>query len=137
MLCYINIKLELKVCMMFCRKGFEVAFDLLSGKTRTGCQSTIVFVTDGQDTDGEQVRCGPGLLCIIKQYLFWNMNYYYSTCFTIWFSISISMFLVYSQAYIWKIFWWNFIYMRKCRENYWFLLGLIFYISWCFVNYTL
>ncbi|KAK2155924.1 hypothetical protein LSH36_227g06072 [Paralvinella palmiformis] len=41
-------------------KGIEVAFDLLSGKTRTGCQSTIVFVTDGQDTDGEEVRCGPG-----------------------------------------------------------------------------
>ena len=38
----------------------DVAFQLLSGKTRTGCQSILVFVTDGKDTDGEQVRCGPG-----------------------------------------------------------------------------
>ncbi|XP_013386854.1 voltage-dependent calcium channel subunit alpha-2/delta-2 [Lingula anatina] len=41
-------------------KGFEMAFDLLNGKARTGCQSILVFVTDGKDTDGENVRCGPG-----------------------------------------------------------------------------
>ncbi|ELU06451.1 hypothetical protein CAPTEDRAFT_215114 [Capitella teleta] len=41
-------------------KGFELAFQLLESKTRTGCQSIIVFVTDGKDTDGENVRCGPG-----------------------------------------------------------------------------
>ena len=45
------------------RRGIEVAFDLLSGATRTGCQAIIVFVTDGKDTDGEQVRCGPGGHC--------------------------------------------------------------------------
>ena len=38
-----------------------MAFDLLNGKAKTGCQSVIVFVTDGKDTDGEEVRCGPGL----------------------------------------------------------------------------
>ena len=38
-----------------------MAFDLLNGHTKTGCQSVIVFVTDGLDTDGEEVRCGPGL----------------------------------------------------------------------------
>ncbi|KAK2171034.1 hypothetical protein NP493_1112g00000 [Ridgeia piscesae] len=42
-------------------RGIEVAFDLLNGKAKTGCQSVIVFVTDGKDTDGEEVRCGPGL----------------------------------------------------------------------------
>ncbi|CAD5114296.1 DgyrCDS3438 [Dimorphilus gyrociliatus] len=41
-------------------KGFEKAFKLLAGSIRTGCQSVIVFATDGRDTDGEQVRCGPG-----------------------------------------------------------------------------
>lgn len=41
-------------------KGFELAFNLLQGKARTGCQSLIVFVTDGKDTDGETIRCGPG-----------------------------------------------------------------------------
>ena len=48
------------LCILFSRKGFDKAFELLSSKTRTGCQSLIVFVTDGKDTDGEQVRCGPG-----------------------------------------------------------------------------
>ncbi|XP_052774120.1 voltage-dependent calcium channel subunit alpha-2/delta-3-like isoform X2 [Mya arenaria] len=40
--------------------GFDRAFDLLKSNPRTGCQSVIVFATDGQDTDGEDVRCGPG-----------------------------------------------------------------------------
>ncbi len=48
-------------CESFYRKGFDVAFDLLNGRTRTGCQSIVVFVTDGRDTDGEGVRCGPGM----------------------------------------------------------------------------
>lgn len=47
-------------CLDFVRKGFEKAFQLLESTTRTGCQSIIVFVTDGKDTDGENVRCGPG-----------------------------------------------------------------------------
>jgi voltage-dependent calcium channel alpha-2/delta-3 len=42
------------------RKGFEMAFDLFNGKMKTGCQSVLVFVTDGQDIDSEAVRCGPG-----------------------------------------------------------------------------
>ena len=37
-----------------------MAFDLLKGTSRTGCQSLIVLITDGKDTDGESVRCGPG-----------------------------------------------------------------------------
>ncbi|XP_041357381.1 VWFA and cache domain-containing protein 1-like [Gigantopelta aegis] len=41
-------------------KGFEMALQLLRSVPRTGCQSLIVFATDGLDTDGEQVRCGPG-----------------------------------------------------------------------------
>lgn len=41
-------------------KGLEIAYDLLKSNPRTGCQSVIVFVTDGQDTDGENIRCGPG-----------------------------------------------------------------------------
>ncbi|XP_052254694.1 voltage-dependent calcium channel subunit alpha-2/delta-2-like isoform X2 [Dreissena polymorpha] len=40
--------------------GFGRAFDLLRSNPRTGCQSVIVFATDGMDTDGENVRCGPG-----------------------------------------------------------------------------
>jgi len=43
------------------RKGFEMAFDLFGGKMKTGCQAILVFVTDGKDTDGEGVRCGPGI----------------------------------------------------------------------------
>ncbi|KAK3089549.1 hypothetical protein FSP39_004513 [Pinctada imbricata] len=42
------------------RRGFEMAYDLLNSKPRTGCQSIIVFATDGLDTDGESIRCGPG-----------------------------------------------------------------------------
>ncbi|XP_067678444.1 voltage-dependent calcium channel subunit alpha-2/delta-2-like [Haliotis asinina] len=41
-------------------KSFAKAFELLNSSPRTGCQSLIVFATDGKDTDGEQVRCGPG-----------------------------------------------------------------------------
>ncbi|XP_005108179.1 voltage-dependent calcium channel subunit alpha-2/delta-2 [Aplysia californica] len=41
-------------------KGYDLAFDLLRRAPRTGCQSIIVFATDGKDTDGEDVRCGPG-----------------------------------------------------------------------------
>ena len=37
-----------------------MAFELLRAKPKTGCQSILVFVTDGKDMDGEQVRCGPG-----------------------------------------------------------------------------
>ncbi|KAL4236042.1 hypothetical protein ACF0H5_004428 [Mactra antiquata] len=40
--------------------GFEKAFELLNSNPRTGCQSVIIFATDGKDTDGENVRCGPG-----------------------------------------------------------------------------
>ncbi|KAI8499268.1 hypothetical protein Bbelb_230320 [Branchiostoma belcheri] len=42
------------------KKGFEIAFDLLSTTSRTTCQSLIVMVTDGKDMDGGKVRCGPG-----------------------------------------------------------------------------
>ena len=46
--------------ILSCRAGFDRAFELLKTNPRTGCQSVIVFATDGQDTDGEDVRCGPG-----------------------------------------------------------------------------
>ena len=55
MISYLSVSLYL-----YSRLGLEVAYDLLNGKTRTGCQSIIIFVTDGKDTDGEPVRCGPG-----------------------------------------------------------------------------
>ena len=53
------------VCVCVNRKGFDITFELLGSVPRTGCQSIIVFATDGLDTDGEQVRCGPGekLIC--------------------------------------------------------------------------
>lgn len=60
-----------------CRKGFERAYDLVSGGTsRTGCQVIMVFVTDGKDTDGEAVRCGPGktkghVTSIVTISIFW------------------------------------------------------------------
>ena len=65
--------------LLYSRHGFEIAFELLKGSQRTGCQTIIVFVTDGQDTDGEQVRCGPGIfladfphnpLCILDHYYY-------------------------------------------------------------------
>lgn len=40
--------------------AFNTAFDLLNSNQRTACQSIIVFITDGQDSDGETVRCGEG-----------------------------------------------------------------------------
>lgn len=46
--------------VLFYRSGFEKAFSLLNNNPRTGCQSVIIFATDGKDTDGENVRCGPG-----------------------------------------------------------------------------
>lgn len=42
------------------KDAFVKAFDLLSGSTGTGCQSFIIFVTDGLDTDGDKIRCGKG-----------------------------------------------------------------------------
>jgi hypothetical protein len=39
-----------------------MAFDLLNSSQRTACQSIVVFITDGKDTDGESVRCGAGLV---------------------------------------------------------------------------
>ncbi|XP_070555607.1 voltage-dependent calcium channel subunit alpha-2/delta-2-like [Ptychodera flava] len=42
------------------QKAFDKSFELLSSITRTGCQSFIIVITDGKDTDGEPVRCGPG-----------------------------------------------------------------------------
>ena len=46
--------------LWFYRKAFKLSFELLQGNARTGCQSIIVFVTDGVDNDGDPVRCGPG-----------------------------------------------------------------------------
>lgn len=40
--------------------AFGTAFDLFQRKPKTGCQSILIFITDGQDTDGETVRCGAG-----------------------------------------------------------------------------
>ena len=47
-------------CCVLSRKAFKLAFELLQGTARTGCQSIIVFATDGEDNDGDPVRCGPG-----------------------------------------------------------------------------
>ena len=44
----------------FSRNAFQKSFELLSGETGTGCQSFIIFITDGQDTDGDKVRCEKG-----------------------------------------------------------------------------
>lgn len=49
----------------FFRKAFTAGYDLLSSSHRTGCQSIIVFVTDGKDTDAESVRCGPGKYLVL------------------------------------------------------------------------
>ena len=54
-----------------CRQGLDRAFDLLKGRTRTGCQALIIFVTDGRDTDGEAVRCGPGMFYIDVGIFYW------------------------------------------------------------------
>ncbi len=55
-----QLALNFLICCYFYRRGFEKAFELLAGESRTGCQAIIVLVTDGKDTDGEHVRCGPG-----------------------------------------------------------------------------
>lgn len=47
--------------IFFNRKAFDLAFDLLNSNQRTACQSMIVFITDGRDSDGESVRCGEGI----------------------------------------------------------------------------
>ncbi|KAJ8307805.1 hypothetical protein KUTeg_014644 [Tegillarca granosa] len=39
-------------------KGFEKAYELLRSVPRTGCQSIIIFATDGKDTDGYYTRSG-------------------------------------------------------------------------------
>jgi hypothetical protein len=45
---------------LFCRKAFKIAFNLLQGRAKTGCQSIVILVTDGMDNDGDPVRCGTG-----------------------------------------------------------------------------
>jgi voltage-dependent calcium channel alpha-2/delta-3 len=45
--------------------AFELAFNLLNSNQRTACQSLIVFITDGRDSDGESVRCGEGLFYLL------------------------------------------------------------------------
>ena len=77
--CYYHCKNVVNVLLLWwARKGVEVAFDLLSGHTKTGCQSVIVFVTDGLDTDGEEVRCGPGLCVgipsVLARLLSWSVE---------------------------------------------------------------
>ncbi|EDV25350.1 uncharacterized protein TRIADDRAFT_55341 [Trichoplax adhaerens] len=42
------------------KKGFQKAFKLLRGSHRTGCQSIMIVITDGEKTDGPKVRCSPG-----------------------------------------------------------------------------
>ena len=61
-----------------------MAFDLLNSNQRTACQSIIVFITDGQDSDGESVRCGegyytrsgyvPGPICIYNWTKVWDLT---------------------------------------------------------------
>ena len=63
--------------------AFDTAFDLFQRKPNTGCQSILVFITDGQDTDGETVRCGagqytrsgyvPGPICKYNWTQYWTM----------------------------------------------------------------
>lgn len=64
-------------------KAFDIAFNLLNSNQRTACQSIIVFITDGKDTDGESVRCGagyytrsgyvPGPICIYNWTKVWDI----------------------------------------------------------------
>ena len=56
-----DLELVNEILVDILRKGFEVAFDLLNSKQRTACQSILVFITDGRDSDGETVRCGEGI----------------------------------------------------------------------------
>ncbi|CAF2409931.1 unnamed protein product [Rotaria sp. Silwood2] len=63
--------------------AFDTAFDLFQRKPKTGCQSILIFITDGQDTDGETVRCGagqytrsgyvPGPICKYNWTQYWTM----------------------------------------------------------------
>ena len=63
--------------------AFDTAFDLFQRRPKTGCQSILVFITDGQDTDGETVRCGagqytrsgyvPGPICKYNWTRYWSM----------------------------------------------------------------
>ena len=63
--------------------AFDTAFDLFQRKPHTGCQSILIFITDGQDTDGESVRCGagqytrsgyvPGPICKYNWTRYWTM----------------------------------------------------------------
>lgn len=59
-LCSLEMLIILAMLLFTFRKGFTIGYDLLTRSPRTGCQSIIVFVTDGKDTDAESVRCGPG-----------------------------------------------------------------------------
>ncbi|EDO28538.1 predicted protein [Nematostella vectensis] len=64
------------------KAAFKKAFELLKGRAKTGCQSIIIFVTDGEDNDGDPVRCGqgyytrsgyvPGQLCKYDWAKVWN-----------------------------------------------------------------
>ena len=49
------------------RRAFELAFELLNSNQRTACQSIIVFISDGRDSDGESVRCGEGMIAWIDK----------------------------------------------------------------------
>ena len=63
--------------------AFNTAFDLFQRKPKTGCQSILIFITDGQDTDGDEVRCGagqytrsgyvPGPICKYNWTRYWNI----------------------------------------------------------------
>jgi voltage-dependent calcium channel alpha-2/delta-3 len=65
-------------------RAFELAFELLNSNQRTACQSIIVFITDGRDSDGESVRCGegyytrsgyvPGPICIYNWTKVWELT---------------------------------------------------------------
>ncbi|CAF1210710.1 unnamed protein product, partial [Didymodactylos carnosus] len=62
--------------------AFDLTFDLFQRKPKTGCHTLIIFITDGQDTDGETVRCGagqytrsgyvPGPICKYNWTKYWN-----------------------------------------------------------------
>jgi voltage-dependent calcium channel alpha-2/delta-3 len=60
-----------------------MGFELLNSNQRTACQSITVLITDGQDSDGETVRCGagyytrsgyvPGPICIYNWTKVWDI----------------------------------------------------------------
>ncbi len=87
------------------RTAFKKSFELLSGGTGTGCQSFVIFITDGQDTDGDQVRCEkgyytrsgyvPGKKCQYNWDTVWdNVKIWNTRGVSVWVII-----LNYSQAY--------------------------------------